>query len=270
MAYAFSAKENHLLAALPESAFQSLLPDLEPVSMPLGGEICESGSVVTHVYFPTTAVVSLLYVLESGASVEVGMVGKMGMVGTALFLGGDSSPILAVVQSAGRGFRLKSAIAKAHFDRAGPFMHLALRYTQALITQIGQVAACNRHHRLDKRLCRWLLQSLDRLPGPNIAMTQVLLANALGVRREAVTEAALKLQQAGLIQYGRGRIEVLDRQGLEHRSCECYQVIRTEFDRLLPALKIGDAPDRHGQVAPMTRAPVRRDDLLPPQWTWTS
>jgi CRP-like cAMP-binding protein len=186
------------------------------------------------VYFPTTAIVSLLYVLENGASAEIAVVGNEGIIGVSLFMGGESTPSRAVVQSAGQGFRLKAKVMKEEFNRAGPVLHLLLRYTQALITQMAQTAVCNRHHTLDQQLCRWLLLSLDRLQGTRLVMTQELIANMLGVRREGVTEAALKLQHAGLISYARGHITVLDRKRLEKRSCECYLVVKKEYDRLLP------------------------------------
>jgi CRP-like cAMP-binding protein len=203
--------------------------------MPLGHVMYEAGGTLTHVYFPTTAIVSLLYVMESGASAEIAVVGNEGIVGISLFMGGDSTPSRAVVQSAGSGFRLKARVMKDEFDKAGPVLHLLLRYTQALITQMAQTAVCNRHHSLDQQLCRWLLLSLDRLPGNELVMTQELIANMLGVRREGVTEGALKLQKAGLIRYARGHITVLDRQGLEKRSCECYAVVKMEYSRLLPS-----------------------------------
>ncbi len=209
------------------------MPQLEFVELPLGKVLSESGGVHTHVYFPTTAIVSLLYVMESGASAEIAIVGNEGVVGVSLFMGGGSATSRAVVQSAGHAFRLKAVAMKDEFDRA-PVLHLLLRYTLALITQMTQTAVCNRHHSLDQQLCRWLLLSLDRLPGNELVMTQELIANMLGVRREGVTEGALKLQKAGLIRYTRGRIEVLDRQGLELRSCECYAVVKKEYDRLLP------------------------------------
>jgi CRP-like cAMP-binding protein len=189
---------------------------------------------MSYVYFPTTSIVSLLYVLQSGASAEIAVVGNEGMIGVSLFMGGDSTPSRAVVQSAGIGYRLKGPAMKTEFDRGGPVLHLLLRYTQALITQMSQTAVCNRHHSLDQQLCRWLLLSLDRLPGNELVMTQELIANMLGVRREGVTEAALKLQEAHLIRYARGRITVLDRKGLERRTCECYGVVKKEYDRLLP------------------------------------
>jgi CRP-like cAMP-binding protein len=225
---------NKLLAALPEEAFQRWLPDMEAVEMPLGMVLYEPGITLSHVYFPVTSIVSLLYVLESGASAEIAVVGNEGIVGISLFMGGESTPSRAVVQSAGQGYRLKSELMKIEFARAGPVLHLLLRYTQALITQMSQTAVCNRHHSLDQQLCRWLLLTLDRLSGTEIVMTQELIANMLGVRREGVTEGAMRLQQAGLIRYARGRISVLDRPGLEKRTCECYSVVKKEYDRLLP------------------------------------
>jgi len=226
-------RRNHLLAALPDAEWQRWLPQLEMVEMPLGQVLYESGSTLSHVYFPISAIVSLLYVMEDGASAEIAVVGNEGIVGIALFMGGESTSSRAVVQSAGQGMRLKARVIKDEFNRA-PVLHLLLRYTQALITQMAQTAVCNRHHSLDQQLCRWLLLSLDRLHGSELAMTQELIANMLGVRREGVTEAALKLQKAGLIRYARGRISVLDRPGLEKRSCECYAVVKKEYDRLLP------------------------------------
>ncbi len=228
-------KGNHLLEALPESEWKRWLPQLEWIDLPLGEVVYESGSLQTHVYFPTTALVSLLYVMESGASAEIAVVGHEGVVGISLFMGGESTPSRAVVQSAGAGYRMKASAIKDEFNRSGPVMHLLLRYTQALITQMAQTAVCNRHHTLDQQLCRWLLLSMDRLQGNELMMTQELIANMLGVRREGVTEGALKLQKAGLIRYSRGHITVLDRQGLERRTCECYAVVKNEYDRLLPA-----------------------------------
>jgi len=227
-------KLNHILAVLPDDCLQRWLPDLEPLDMPLGLVLYESGENRRYVYFPTTSIVSLLYVLEDGSSAEIAVVGNEGMVGISLFMGGGSTPSRAIVQSAGKGFRLNASVMKHEFDRSGPSMHVLLRYTQALITQMSQTAVCNRHHSLDQQLCRWLLLSLDRLSGSELVMTQELIANMLGVRREGVTEAALKLQKAGLIQYARGHIKVLDRKGLEARSCECYAVVKAEYDRLLP------------------------------------
>ncbi|MDI1239950.1 MAG: Crp/Fnr family transcriptional regulator [Polaromonas sp.] len=225
--------KNELLAALPDAEFQRWLPQLEWVDMPLGQVVYESGSTLSHVYFPTTSIVSLLYVMENGASAEIAVVGHEGVVGISLFMGGESTPSRGVVQSAGQGFRLSAQVIKEEFKRA-PVLHLLLRYTQALITQMAQTAVCNRHHSLDQQLCRWLLLSLDRLQGNELVMTQELIANMLGVRREGVTEGALKLQNLGLIRYSRGRITVLDRPGLEQRTCECYAVVKREYDRLLP------------------------------------
>ena len=227
-------QENHLLAALPKAEFQRWLPQLEVVSLTLGEVLYESGSALSHVYFPTTAIVSLLYVMQNGASAEIAVVGNEGLLGISLFMGGESTPSRAVVQSAGHGWRLPAQAMKDEFNRGGPVLHLLLRYTQALITQMSQTAVCNRHHSLDQQLCRWLLLSLDRLKGNQLVMTQELIANMLGVRREGVTEGALKLQQAGLIRYARGKIIVLDRPGLEARTCECYAVVKKEYERLLP------------------------------------
>jgi CRP-like cAMP-binding protein len=225
---------NHLLAALPEPQLRQLAPQLEVIDLPLGQVIYESGRTLSHVIFPTTAIVSLLYVMEDGASAEIAVVGNDGVVGISLFMGGESTPSRAVVQSAGKGFRLRAQVIKDEFARAGPVMHLMLRYTQALITQMAQTAVCNRHHSLHQQLCRWLLLSLDRLQGNDLVMTQELIANMLGVRREGVTEAALELQRAGVIRYARGHITVLDRAALEQRTCECYAVVKKEYDRLLP------------------------------------
>ena len=227
-------KKNRLLAALPDAEWQRWRPQLELIALPLGQVLYESGTTLKHVYFPTTAIISLLYVMENGASAEISVVGNEGLVGISLFMGGESTPSRAVVQSAGHGFRLKAQLMKDEFDRAGPVLHLLLRYTQALITQMSQTAVCNRHHSLDQQLCRWLLLSLDRLEGTDLVMTQELIANMLGVRREGVTEAAHKLQEAGLIRYSRGHISVLDRIALERRVCECYGVVKKEYDRLLP------------------------------------
>ncbi|MES2424471.1 MAG: Crp/Fnr family transcriptional regulator [Pseudomonadota bacterium] len=226
--------KNQLLAALPPASLKRWLPHLEPVDLPLGQVLYESGGTLTHVYFPTTAIVSLLYVMENGASAEIAVVGHEGIVGISLFMGGGSTPSRAVVQSAGKGFRLNAQTMKDEFNSCDPVLHLLLRYTQALITQMAQTAVCNRHHALDQQLCRWLLLSLDRLEGNELVMTQELIANMLGVRREGVTEGALKLQKAGMIRYVRGRITVLDRAGLEERTCECYAVVKKEYDRLLP------------------------------------
>ena len=225
---------NHLLNALPASDYERLAPHLELVRMALGDVLYESGGKMRHVYFPTTSIVSLLYVLEDGASAEIAIVGNEGILGISLFMGGDTTPSRAVVQSAGEGYRLPAAMIKTEFERFGPTMNLLLRYTQALITQMAQTAVCNRHHSIDQQLCRWLLLSLDRLSSNRLSMTQELIANMLGVRREGVTGAAGNLQSAGLIEYRRGNITVLDRPALEARCCECYQVVKTEFERLLP------------------------------------
>ena len=229
-----SPKENQLLAAMPEADYAALLPCLERVAMPLGQAVYESGGPQGYVYFPTTSIVSLLYVLADGATAEIAVTGHEGLVGIALFMGGETTPSRAVVQSAGHGYRLRASLLKKEFERGGPLQHLLLRYTQALITQMTQTAMCNRHHSVDQQLCRWLLLSLDRLPDNNLVMTQELIANMLGVRREGVTEAAGKLQAEGLIEYSRGKITVVDRERLELRVCECYAVVKREYDRLLP------------------------------------
>jgi CRP-like cAMP-binding protein len=229
-----SPKENRLLAALPQDGYDALVPFLEPLEMPLGLSVYESGGAQGFVYFPTTAIVSLLYVLADGASAEIAITGNEGLVGISLFMGGETTPSRAVVQSAGHGFRLRAAVVKKQFDSGGALQHLLLRYTQALITQMTQTAVCNRHHSVDQQLCRWLLLTLDRLSGDKLVMTQELIANMLGVRREGVTEAAGKLQAEGLISYSRGHITVIDRPRLEARVCECYGVVQKEYDRLLP------------------------------------
>jgi CRP-like cAMP-binding protein len=234
MKLANSPLTNDLLASLPEAEWARWEPQLEKVELKLGQVLYESGTTMYHVYFPTNSIVSLLYVMEDGSSAEIAVVGHEGVVGISIFMGGGSTPSRAVVQSAGWGFRLRSAIIKDEFANSMPVMHLMLRYTQALITQMAQTAVCNRHHSLDQQLCRWLLLSLDRLEGNDLVMTQELIANMLGVRREGVTEGALKLQKAGLISYARGHIKVLDRPGLEQRTCECYDVVKKEYDRLLP------------------------------------
>jgi len=226
-----------LLAALPEAEYQALLPSLEALPMPLGMAVYESGAKQGYVYFPTTAIVSLLYVLADGASAEIAITGNEGLVGISLFMGGETTPSRAVVQSAGHGYRLKASILKKEFEGGGALQHLLLRFTQALITQMTQTAVCNRHHAVDQQLCRWLLLSLDRLPSNELVMTQELIANMLGVRREGVTEAAGKLQAAGLIHYTRGRITILDRPRLEAQVCECYKVVKKEYDRLLPEIQ---------------------------------
>jgi CRP-like cAMP-binding protein len=231
-------RQNMLLAALAPAELKRLRRHLEPVEMTLGEVIYESGRPLDHVYFPTTSIVSLLYVLENGASAEIAVVGNEGVVGISLFMGGETTPSRAVVQSAGEAYRLPGQLMKNEFNRGGGMQHLMLRYTQALITQMAQTAVCNRHHSVDQQLCRWLLLSIDRLPSPEIVMTQELIANMLGVRREGVTEAAGKLQKAGVISYRRGHIKVLNRASLEGMSCECYEVVRRETDRLLPHVPI--------------------------------
>jgi CRP-like cAMP-binding protein len=231
---ALSPRSNLLLAALPPEEWARWSSLVEPAPLQLGQVLYESGRPQSHVYFPTTAIVSLLYVLEDGGSAEIAVVGYEGVVGVSLFMGGETTPSRAVVQSAGGCFRLSAATIKAEFNRYGVGMHLLLRYTQALLTQMAQTAVCNRHHVLEQQLCRWLLLSLDRLQGSELVMTQELIANMLGVRREGVTEAATHLQKAGLIRYARGHISVLDRAGLEQRTCECYAVVKKEYDRLLP------------------------------------
>jgi CRP-like cAMP-binding protein len=233
---AHAPRDNRLLAALPAASLQKLLPSLERVPLPLGMVVYESGGTQGYVYFPTSSIVSLLYVLADGASAEIAVTGNEGLVGIALFMGGETTPSRAVVQSAGHGYRLRAAVLKKAFEDGGELQHLLLRYTQALITQMTQTAVCNRHHAVDQQLCRWLLLSLDRLSGNELVMTQELIANMLGVRREGVTEAAGKLQDEGLIRYSRGRITVLDRPQLEARVCECYAVVKKEYDRLLPEI----------------------------------
>ena len=224
--------QNLLLAALSTAELKRLRSHLELVPMPLGHVVYESGRLLDHVYFPTTAIISLLYVMEDGASAEIAVVGNEGLVGISLFMGGETTPSRAVVQSAGDAYRLPVRFLLLEFNRGGAMQHLLLRYTQALITQMAQTVVCNRHHSVDQQLCRWLLLSLDRLSGDELVMTQDLIANMLGVRREGVTAAAGKLQDAGVIQYQRGHIKVLDRPKLETMSCECYQVVRTESERL--------------------------------------
>jgi CRP-like cAMP-binding protein len=226
-----------LLAALAETEWDRWITHLEPVDMPLGKVLYEPGGKLSHVYFPTTAIVSLLYVMENGASAEIAVVGNEGLVGISLFMGGQSTSSSAVVQAAGKAYRLKAHLLMDEFNRGGPVLHLLLRYTQALITQMAQTSACNRHHAVDQQFCRWLLLTLDRLRGSDIVMTQELLATILGIRRASVTVAAGNLQNDGLIRYERGRISVLDRPGLERRACECYAVVKTEYDRLLPNIK---------------------------------
>jgi CRP-like cAMP-binding protein len=234
MPAAQSPNQNHLLAALPAAEFERLAPHLEPVEMRLGDILYESGGRLQHVYFPTTAILSLHYVMENGSSSEIAGVGNEGVLGISLFMGGNTTPSRAVVQTGGQGYRLKAQLMMQEFNRAGLMQQLLLRYTQALITQMSQTAACNRHHSLVQQLCRWLLLTLDRMPTNELIMTQELVASMLGVRREGVTEAAGKLQQAGVIRYRRGHITVLERAGLESRVCECYEVVKKEFARLLP------------------------------------
>ena len=247
-----SPTQNHLLAALAEPERARLFPQLELVPMPLGKVLYESGSELDHVYFPTDCIVSLLYVMTDGSSAEIAVVGNEGLVGVALFMGGETTPSRAVVQSAGFAYRLAGTSMKQEFNRAGEMQHLLLRYTLALLTQMAQTAVCNRHHSVDQQLCRWLLLSLDRLPSNELTMTQELIANMLGVRREGVTEAAGHLQDAGLIRYSRGRIKVLDREKLEKRVCECYAVVKKESDRLLPYLP--SAERAFTSIAPPARA----------------
>jgi CRP-like cAMP-binding protein len=232
-----SPSQNRLLAALPAADLERSVPHLELVPMRLGESLYEPGGQLQHAYFPTTAIVSLLYVMESGASAEIAGVGNEGMLGISLFMGGDTTPSSAVVQTAGHAYRLPWRLLKEEFDRGGPMQRLLLRYTQALLTQMCQTAACNRHHSIDQQLCRWLLLTLDRLPSNELVMTQELVASALGVRRESITEAAGKLQRAGVIRYRRGHISVLERSGLEAGACECYVVVKKEMGRLLSELR---------------------------------
>jgi len=229
-------KQNHLLAALPAADYERLLPHLEIIQLPLGWVVYESGSVQDYEYFPTDSIVSLLYVMENGSSAEIAVVGNEGMVGISLFMGGDTTSSRAVVQSAGEGYRVKASVLKKEFALGAELQHLSLRYAQALMTQMAQTAVCNRHHTVDQQLCRWLLLSMDRLPGNELRMTQELIADMLGVRREGVTAAANALKAAGLIEYSRGHITVLDRAKLEQRVCECYAVVKREYDRLLPEI----------------------------------
>ncbi|HXU43150.1 MAG TPA: Crp/Fnr family transcriptional regulator [Burkholderiales bacterium] len=229
-----SPKENRLLAVLPDATYAAMLPHLEALQMPLGLSLYESGGEQGYVYFPTTAIVSLLYVLADGASAEIAVTGNEGVVGISLFMGGETTTSRAVVQSAGLGYRLRASVMKKEFERGGELQYLLLRFTQALITQMTQTAVCNRHHAVDQQLCRWLLLSLDRLAGSELVMTQELMANMLGVQRAGVSEAAGKLQAEGLIRYNRGKISVIDRPRLEARVCECYRAVKKEYDRLLP------------------------------------
>ena len=234
MSASINPKHNHLLAALPEDQWQRWEPHLEHVELQLGQVLYEAGSTLSHVYFPTTAIVSLLYVMHNGESAEIAVVGNEGVIGVSLFMGGESTSSRARVQSAGSAFRLTAPLMKEEFNRGGPVLHLLLRYTQALMTQMVQTAACNKHHSLDQQFCRWLLLSMDRLQDMEMGMTEELIANMLGVKAEKAIDGALRLQKARLIDYSRGRIRVLDRPGLEKRACECYEVVRKEYDRLLP------------------------------------
>ncbi len=238
MPYSHDPRQNNLLESLPREEYLRTLPNLELVTMPLGHSLYEPGMQMRHVYFPTDSIVSLLCVMENGASAEIAVVGKEGIVGVSLFMGGETTPSRAVVQSAGHAYRLRGQILKDEFYRAGPMQRLLLRYTQALLTQMAQTAVCNRHHTLDQQFCRWLLLSLDRLGSNELIMTQELIANMLGVRREGVTEAAGNVQRSGLIRYHRGHITILDRKRLEDRACECYQVVKKEYDRLLPNIGV--------------------------------
>jgi CRP-like cAMP-binding protein len=225
-------RQNHILNALPQLEREQLFPHLKLVALPLGTVVYESGAAMRHIYFPTNSIVSLLYVMQNGASAEIAVVGNEGVIGVSLFMGGETTPSRAIVQSAGHAYRLTGRLLKQEFNRHGDLLHILLRYTQSLLTQMSQTAVCNRHHTLDQQLCRWLLLSLDRLEGNRLDMTQELIANMLGVRREGVTDAAGKLQKVGAIRYSRGKITVLNRPLLERRSCECYAVVKRESDRL--------------------------------------
>ncbi len=238
---------NHLLEAVSHEVKARIFPHLELIDLPLGHVLYESGHTMRHVYFPIDSIVSMLYVMESGASAEIAVVGNEGLVGVSLFMGGESTPSRAVVQSAGKAYRIAGQRIVEEFNRHGDLLMLLLRYTQSLITQMAQTAVCNRHHSIDQQLCRWLLLSLDRLSGNKLVMTQELIANMLGVRREGVTDAAGKLQRQGVIEYNRGHITVLDRKQLEALSCECYAVVKRETDRLLPHI----TPHRVRPHAPM-------------------
>src|SRR5687767_9780549 len=228
-------RQNHILEALPQLERERLFPHLKLTPMPLGMVLYESGAALRHIYFPTNSIVSLLYVMQDGASAEIAVVGNEGAIGVSLFMGGETTPSRAIVQSAGFAYRLTGKRLKQEFSRHGEMLHVLLRYTQSLITQMAQTAVCNRHHSVDQQLCRWLLLSLDRLASNQLKMTQELIANMLGVRREGVTEAAGKLQKQGVVRYSRGKITVLDRAKLEQLSCECYAVVKQETDRLLSA-----------------------------------
>ncbi len=243
-------RQNHLLEALPKAEFDRLAPHLELVPLLLGDVLCESHAQLKHAYFPTTAIISLQYEMENGATAEIAGVGNEGMLGVSLFMGGETTPSRAVVQASGHAYRLKATNLIAEFDRAGVVLRLLLRYTQALLTQMAQTAVCNRHHTLEQQLCRWLLLTLDRVPTNELTMTQELIANMLGVRREGVTEAAGRLKEAGIIHYRRGQITVLDRAGLNEQVCECYQVVKSEFNRLLKDVrKVSNISDGNGQHA---------------------
>jgi len=266
-----SPDQNRLLAALPTAEFEHIAPHLEWIALPLGEVLYESGGQLQYVYFPTTAIVSLHYVMENGASSEIAGVGKEGIVGTSLFMGGNTTPSRVIVSTGGHGYRLKARVLLEEFHRAegrraGILQHLLLRYTQALLTQISQTAVCNRHHSVQQQLCRWLLQTLDRAPSNELTITQELIAGLLGVRREGITEAAGHLQQAGCINYRRGHITVLDRQGLESRACECYAVVKKEHDRLLPKQQGRQAvlPDSQANPAPRLRVVKTRKSAGPP------
>jgi len=234
-------RSNHVLEALPEEEAARVFPQLKLVELPLGMSVYEAGDVQRYMYFPTDSIVSLLYVLENGASAEIAIVGNEGVIGVSLFMGGETTPSRAIVQSAGFAYRLGGRAIKEEFSRHGQMLHLLLRYTQSLITQMAQTAVCNRHHSVDQQLCRWLLLSIDRLSGARLNMTQELISNMLGVRREGVTTAARKLQKLGVISYSRGSIEVLDRPKLETLACECYAVVKKETDRLLPVRALSAA-----------------------------
>jgi len=253
--------QNHLLAALPAEVLERISPHLELIQMPLGQALCESGGLLQHVYFPATAIVSLLYVMENGASAEIAGVGNEGVLGIPLFMGGNTTPSLATVQTAGYGYRMKKQPMMEEFNRAGPMMRLMLRYTQALMTQMSQTAVCNRHHSVEQQLCRWLLSTLDRLPSNELTMTQELIAGMLGVRREGITEAAGNLQRAGLINYRRGHVTMLDRSGLESHVCECYNVVKKEYLRLLcDAENVRSIPINQG-VDPLQKRYISRPSL---------
>ena len=239
MAETSHPRQNHILDALPQPDRERLFPHLKLVSLPLGAVLYEAGDRLRHIYFPTDAIVSLLYVLANGASAEISIVGNEGAIGVALFMGGETTTNRAIVQSGGSAYRLTGKRLKQEFERHGEMLHILLRYTQALLTQMAQTAVCNRHHTVDQQLCRWLLLSLDRLSSDKLTMTQELIADMLGVRREGVTDAAGKLQKLGVIHYRRGQITVLDRPHLERLCCECYAVVKKESDRLLPARAVG-------------------------------